>query len=106
MTINFIEIFINLTLAFLGGLVKKISDLDRNPEVKPAFAYYIVGSLTSMFVGIVVYFLCKNFNISPFLTAGLTSLSGYMGTPVLDLLSNLAQKIIIKKVGGWYKKSK
>jgi len=92
MDINYIEILINLTLASFGGLVKRLSDLEKHPERKATFAYYVTGSGISMFVGIVVYFLCKNFDVSQFLTAGLTALSGYMGTPVLDLLSSIAKK--------------
>lgn len=96
MTINYIEVLINITLASLGGLVKRVMEHEKNPGKKASVSYYMIGSCISMFVGIVVYILCKSFNISQFLTAGLTALSGYMGTPVLDLLSDIAKKRITK----------
>lgn len=99
MHINYLEVMINIILATFGGLVKRLSDLEKKPNQKVSFSYYIVGSCISMFVGIVVYFLCKNFNLSPFLTAGLTALSGYIGSPALDLLSNIMMKRIAKETG-------
>ncbi|MDR1693213.1 MAG: phage holin family protein [Oscillospiraceae bacterium] len=99
MQINYIEVLINIALASFGGLVRRMSELEKKPEKKASFSYYIIGSLISMFVGIVVYLLCKNFEASQLLTAGLTALSGYMGVPVLDLLSDLAKKRIAVKSG-------
>lgn len=99
MEINFIEVLINLILASLGGLVKRLSDMEKNKNQKVTFSYYLIGSCISMFVGIVVYFLCKNFNVSQSLTAGLTALSGYIGAPVLDLLSDIAKHKVSKMNG-------
>ncbi len=98
MQMNYIEVLINIVLASFGGLVKRMADHERNPVRRVSFSYFVVGSSISMFVGIVVYFLCKNFDISQFLTISLTALSGYMGTPVLDLLSKTAKKQIEKKL--------
>lgn len=98
MQINHIEVLINIILAWFGGLVKRIAELEKNPDRKVSFSYYVVGSFISTFVGIVVYFLCKNFGLSQFLTASLTALSGYMGSPVLDLLSEIARKWVDKRI--------
>ncbi|MCL2874094.1 MAG: phage holin family protein [Defluviitaleaceae bacterium] len=92
MAVDFIEILINAILAAFGGVVRRMSEMERQEGKKATFAYYMIGSFISMFVGIVVYFLCKNFEVTPFLTAGLTALSGYMGSPVLDLLSEIINK--------------
>jgi uncharacterized membrane protein YdjX (TVP38/TMEM64 family) len=85
----------NMTLASLGGIVKRVSD-GENSRRKINCSYFAAGSFISMFVGIIVYFLLKSFNVSQFLTAGLTALSGYMGTPVLEFLSNTVKKRIEK----------
>ena len=92
MGINFIEVIINLALASFGGIVKRLSEMEKADGKKLTVVNYIAGSLISMFVGIVVFVLCKNYGVSQFLTAGITALSGYMGVPVLDLLSNIARK--------------
>jgi hypothetical protein len=94
MEINYMEVLINVILASFGGLVKRMVDLENKSGGKPSASYYIIGSAISMFVGIVVYILCKNFGVSQLLTVGLTALAGYMGAPVLDLLSDLAKKKI------------
>ncbi|MDR1735544.1 MAG: phage holin family protein [Oscillospiraceae bacterium] len=100
MQINFVELLINIILASFGGLVRRISELEKQGSGKKAtVSYYIAGSLVSMFVGIVVYILCKNFEASQFLTAGLTALAGYAGVPVLDLLSEIAKKKLNKQAG-------
>ncbi len=88
MQINTIEVLINMILASFGGLVRRMAEMEKNPKKKPPISYYIVGSAISMFVGVVVYILCKNFGVSQFLTAGITALAGYMGSPVLDMLSD------------------
>jgi hypothetical protein len=97
MRIDILEILINISLASFGGFVKRLSEMEKQPNQKATFGYYMVGAFISMFVGIVVYFLCKNFDVSPFLTAGLTALSGYIGVPVLDLLSDMAKKRMEKR---------
>ncbi|MDR1663947.1 MAG: phage holin family protein [Clostridiales bacterium] len=100
MRINYIEVLINIVLASFGGLVKRVTELEKNPRKKASVSYYMAGSLISTFVGIVVYILCKNFGVSQLLTAGLTALAGYMGSPVLDLLSDIAKKKIKKGAEG------
>jgi len=96
MKVDFIEILINIALATFGGLVKRLSETEKLPGQKITLTYYIVGAFISMFVGIVVYFLCKNYEVSQFLTAGITALSGYIGSPVLDLLSEAINKRLKK----------
>ena len=93
---NFLELLLNTVLASFGGLVRRLSEMENvsNDPRKNSLSYYIIGSFISMFVGIVIYFLCKNFEISQYLTAGLTSLGGYMGVPILELLS----KIVTSKI--------
>ncbi len=99
MEINYIEALISIVLATFGGLVKRMTELEKTPDKRASLRYYLAGSLMSAFVGIVVYFLCKYFNVPQLLTFGLTALSGYMGIPVLDLLSSIAKKRIEKTVG-------
>ena len=96
---NFLELLANTALASLGGLVRRLSELEKSGKKKVTLSYYIVGALISMFVGIVIFLLCKNFNVSMYLTAGLTSLGGYLGVPVLDLLSNIAVKKVKEQTG-------
>jgi hypothetical protein len=97
MQINYLEVLINVILASFGGLVRRLADVEKQTDKKPSVSYYMVGSIISTFVGIVVYLMCKNFGVSQFLTAGLTALAGYMGAPALDLLSDIVKKRIAQK---------
>jgi len=103
--VNFVDVLINAALASLGGLVKRLSEMEKSAAHNVSPGYYIVGAFMSMFVGIVVYFLCKNFDAPQFLTAGLTSIGGYMGVPLLDLLSEIAKKRVEKEAGVEVEKS-
>ena len=94
MEINFVEVLINIALSTFGGLVRRMSERERKPEQSVTLGYYMVGSFVSTFTGIVVYFLCKHFGVSQFLIAGLTALAGYIGSPALDLLSEIVKKRI------------
>ena len=98
MDINYLEVLINVCLASFGGFVKRLSDLEKQPGKKAGLSYYIGGSIISMFAGVVMYFICKNFDVPQFLTAGITALSGYMGSPVLDLLASILKKRIEKEI--------
>ena len=98
---NFLEFIINALLASFGGLVRRLAEMEnkKSDPRKMSLFYYIVGCAISMFVGVVIYLLCKNFGVSQYLTAGLTSLGGYMGVPILDLLSNIAVKKVKDAAG-------
>ena len=95
MQVNYLEALINIILASLGGLVKRIAEHDKDPQKKVSRSYYMAGSVIATFVGIVAYILCKNFNVSQMLTMGVTSLAGYAGSPVLDLLTGIAKKKLL-----------
>ena len=98
MQIDYIEVLINIVLASFGGLVRRLVTSETSGK-KPSLSFFAVGSLISMFVGIVAYILCKSFGATQLLTAGLTALAGYMGSPLLDLLSDIAKKRIEKANG-------
>jgi hypothetical protein len=82
----FLELVINIILSGTGGIVRKLIEQDNHPDLHVPTSRYIISAFISLFVGIIVFLLCKNFQVSIYLTAGLTALSGYMGSPILDLL--------------------
>jgi hypothetical protein len=96
MQINYLEMLINVVLAAFGGLVKRMVEMDGASGKKASVSYYMFGSFISMFVGVIAFLICKNFDVSQLLTAGLTALAGYMGSPLLDTLSDVVKKRIIK----------
>jgi uncharacterized membrane protein YeiH len=82
----FLELVINVILSGTGGIIRKLIEQENNPKLRVPTSRYIVSAIISLFVGLIVFLMCKNFNVSMYLTAGMTALSGYMGSPILDLL--------------------
>jgi hypothetical protein len=82
----FFELLINVVLSGAGGIIRKLIEYENNTKIEIGTSRYIISAIISVFVGLIVFFMCKNFNVSIYLTAGLTALSGYMGSPLLDLL--------------------
>jgi hypothetical protein len=82
----FTELLINVILSGTGGIIRKLIEQENNEHLRIRTSRYIISAIVSLFVGLIVFFLCKNFGVSTYLTAGLTALSGYMGSPLLDLL--------------------
>jgi hypothetical protein len=76
-------IIVHAILAFLGGCSREISVIGKKGF---RIFHFVSGAFVSTFVGVVTYFLCMNYGMAPWLTAALTSLAGYIGTPVLDFL--------------------
>ena len=74
-------ILIHAILAFFGGCVREIDAVDKKGFNVVTF---ISGAFVSTFGGIVTFFLCMNFEVSQWLTAALTALAGYIGTPIFD----------------------
>ena len=95
--INWTELLLCIVLASLGGIVRKLVYLEKHPCQVPDAGSYIVSSIISMFVGIIVYFLCKHYGFPIFFVIGVTGLAGFIGTPVLYTFSNVFMKKIHSK---------
>lgn len=99
--INWLELLVCILLASFGGIVKRLSDMERDPEKEYTAGHYISAAIMSTFVGIVVYLICRYFKIPESLTAGLTAMAGFLGTPVIYFLSEISVKRIKTMVKKW-----
>ena len=95
--IDFVEITIHGLMAFIGGVVKIITE--SQDKVKQSFATFFAGGVVGIFAGMVTYFICKHFEVSEYLTITFTGLAGYMGSPFLDLFSMVAKRTILGLFG-------
>jgi len=91
-SVNWIELLINILLASFGGVVKKLVDYEKNPRRKIGIGLYVSSAIMSLFVGIIVYFVCKNYNVPMFLTMALTAIAGFVGTPAIYMIMSLISK--------------
>jgi len=81
MGISGYAILIHATLAFFGGCVREV---DLAGKKGFSVFQFVSGAFVSTFGGVVTFFICMSYNVSPWLTAALTSLAGYVGIPILD----------------------
>ena len=92
--INWLELLINILLASFGGAVKKLVDQEKEKDTKKKYKIgaYFTSAIISLFVGIVTYFLCKNFDASQYIIMAFTSIAGFIGTPVIYTIFNAVAK--------------
>ena len=98
--IDWIELLINILLASFGGIVKRLVDLDKNPRKQHKVGLYVTAAVISLFVGIVIYIICKNYEAPPLLIMGATAIAGFLGAPIINLIADFSLrqfKLIDKK---------
>ena len=89
---NFLELLISVFLASFGGVVNRLAAQEKNPRKKIKTGAYVSSSIISLFVGIVVYSICKHYNVTQNLIMALTAVSGFIGTPIIYMIFNFATK--------------
>lgn len=99
MTISWYKMFLNASLATLGGIVRLLSKKDsKGNVVKPTLLNLIGSIVCAMFTGVIVYFVCTDFKFSSEMTAALTAASGYLGPVIIDWSFLKLQKFVDKKI--------
>lgn len=84
-----LKVFICGMLALLGGVVREMKS-----DIEMTWARFMGGALVGMFTGVVVFCIMRHYGYEDWITAGLTALAGYLGTPVLDLIGKIVKAII------------
>jgi len=92
-SVNIYDIALHAVFASIGGIVREL----KQPEEARKLIHFFAGAFIGVFCGLIVYFLCKNYAVSDYLTASLTGLAGYIGTPVLDLITKIIKKFLTLK---------
>ena len=95
--IDLIEIMMHGLMAFIGGVVKIITESQEH--VKKSLMHFVAGGFVGVFAGMVTYFICKHFGIGEYLSITFTGLAGYMGAPFLDLFSAVCKRIMLGLFG-------
>lgn len=99
MTISWYKMFLNASLAILGGIVRLLSKKDSKGNVIKPTMWNMIGSIVcAMFTGIIIYFVCTDLQFSNEMTAALTAASGYLGPVIIDWSFLKLQKFIDKKI--------
>jgi hypothetical protein len=81
-----------LSLALLGGFVAFYSKV-RAGTVQAWNITHLIGELTtSAFAGLLAFWICEEFRVSPLLTASLVGISGHMGARAITAFEQLAAR--------------
>lgn len=96
--LNLFEITLNLLLSALGGIVKRLVELDDNKEEIPT-KYFVISALIGVFTGMLVYFALKGLEWNEYVIVACVSLSGFMGNSLLKVLSKITILKIEKETG-------
>lgn len=78
-------------LGAMGGLVREIRTGGQCRFVK-----FVGGAFVAIFCALLMHYACKWQNAPESLTAVLSGLSGYVGTPLLDFCTARLRKLIIR----------
>jgi uncharacterized membrane protein YeiH len=97
--INWIELLIAVALSAMGGVVRKLSELEHDPQKVINLRQYVFSSIISCFVGIVMYAILKNYDWSMLLIIAAVGVSGFIGNPIMHTLSSVFMKRLNKEMG-------
>jgi uncharacterized membrane protein YeiH len=97
--IDWIELLIAVALSAMGGVVRKLSELEHDPKKQITLRQYIFSSIISCFVGVVMYAICKHYDWPMLLIMAAVGVSGFIGSPIMQALSSLFMKRLHKEMG-------
>lgn len=81
----------SLLFALIGGIASYLKDAKRF-----CLFSFIRKCVLSMFTGMVVFFILTHYGVAPYLIAACTSLSGFIGIPVIEFIWTAIQDKIKK----------
>lgn len=87
------DMFFNLSISLLGGLVKCLT----SGKKKKSFGHFAASAIVGGFAGLLTYMLCTNFGLGWQMTSFATGVAGYMGDSILELFSSFLPKLLSGK---------
>ena len=98
--IEWVELLVAMMLSTVGGVVRKFTELERNPEQQITLRQYMLSSAISCFIGIIMFGLLRHFDIAMLLIIAIVSVAGFIGSPVMNVLSSALMNRLKEKTGG------
>lgn len=89
-------------LAMSGGLVtfiQRLNEQEKPQQLSLVFLKLAGELIISAFAGVITFYLCEHFGISPLLSAVCVGISGYMGGSGIELISKKVEKMFHKHLG-------
>ena len=98
--IDWIELLIAVALSAMGGVVRKLSEIENDPKKRITLRQYVFSSVISCFVGMVMYAILKNYDWPMLLIMAAVGVAGFIGSPVMQALSAIFMKRLQKDIAG------
>jgi hypothetical protein len=87
-----------LSLALLGGMASWWAKVRKGDRSAMSIYAFIGELVTSALAGLLAFFVCKYFALSPWLTAAIVGMAGHMGTRALSAGEALLQRKVDRLV--------
>lgn len=85
-------------LAILGGVVRVVREVELGGKSWRQICFiFFAELLTSLFVGLITFFICRSADFNDIKTAAMVSIASYMGSRALTV-AEAAYKAIIKSL--------
>jgi uncharacterized membrane protein len=88
--LDWYDLIIHGLFASLGGVVRELKE-PENDQIPKKLLEFVSGGFIGIFCGLVIYFICRQYNVGEYLTVALTGLGGYLGTPALDFIAKIVK---------------
>jgi hypothetical protein len=75
-------------LSLWGGTVRFVNQIRSDKTIKSAFVSWLAGGCTSIFVGLLTFYICEATNTDQLWTAVFVALAGHMGAEGLRLMQD------------------
>lgn len=98
--INWLEFLIACMISLIGGIVRKFSEIENDAEQDFTLREYILTGAISGFTGVIVFALLSHYNVSALLALASVGISGFVGSPLLRLMSSVFMKKASNVGGG------
>lgn len=88
-----------LAIAMLGGFVRWYNAVRRGESVAYDLRILVGELFTSAFIGILVFWACEAFNVTPLVTAAAAGMAGHAGVTGLLWAERVMKRFFEKKYG-------
>ena len=82
-----------VALSAWGGVIRYLNSIKgKKVPLREIMFELFISSSTSIFVGVITFYLCEAANFAPLWTAVCVAMTGHMGAESLTLLRNLVKR--------------
>ena len=78
--------------AVAGGFIRELASKKEQSPLK-----FLGGMCIGGFTGMIIFCICKHYNVEDYLTAAVVAIAGYAGLPILEVLTKILKRAILNQ---------